>query len=85
MSASLVIVAVYDRQSAAYMTPMFFATTGQAIRSFADEVNRKDESLITRHPEDFSMHELGSFDPSDGRFVLLDQAKLLSNAFNLKI
>lgn len=48
---------------------MFLITEGQALRSFTDEVNRKDENnSLNKHPEDFELYALGIFDTQTGLF-----------------
>lgn len=60
-----IIVAVKDRQLSAYMRPFVAQSRGQAIRSFRDEVNRK-ESELNMHPEDYELYELGMFEEGNG-------------------
>lgn len=72
----LVIVAIRDRAVNAYGRPNFVAALGQALRSFGDEVNRKDaENQLHAHPEDFDLYELGTYDDADGKFELLDRPR----------
>lgn len=61
------VFAVRDRQAQAYGNPFFMHTKGLAIRSFTQEVTRKDASnMLNLHPEDFDLYCLGSYDDSDG-------------------
>jgi hypothetical protein len=63
------IVAVRDRAADTFGTPFYVVAVGQAIRSFADEVNREAaDSSLYMHPEDFDLYELGTFDDDDGSF-----------------
>lgn len=63
------ICSVYDAKLQAYARPMFVPSKGVAIRSFQDEVQREDrENIMYQHPEDFSLHFLGTFDDSNGVF-----------------
>lgn len=69
----LYIYAVRDRATDQYGTPMFLIAPGQAIRSFADEVNRADkENQIYQHPDDFDLYELGSYETNTGKFETKD-------------
>lgn len=61
--------AVFDVKSATYGQPMFFISEGAAIRAFAD-VADESSSLICKHPEDFSLYEVGSFDDQTGLFTV---------------
>lgn len=65
-----VIVAVSDRAVGAFMNPFFAPSTGAAVRSFRDEVNRK-ESPMHGHPEDYELHHLGEWDEETGSFEVM--------------
>ena len=63
------IYAIRDRATDQFGNPMFMVANGQAIRSFADEVNREDATnQLYQHPEDFDLYELGSYDTDTGAF-----------------
>lgn len=82
----LVLCTVKDRAADAYGRPMFVPSVGVAIRSFSDEVNRKDpDNQLFNHPDDFDLYELGEFDDNTGLFDLHDQPKLLSLGKQVKI
>lgn len=68
--AILFICAVRDAKLDAFSRPMFVPTLGVALRSFTDEVNRK-ESELHKHPEDYAMYHLGTFDEDWGKFESL--------------
>lgn len=64
------IMAVRDRAADVFGVPHFQVSLGAAIRSFGDEINREAENnAFYRHPEDFDLYELGTFDDQDGSFV----------------
>ena len=66
----LKIYAVRDRQTDQYGNPMFLIQDGQAIRSFIDEVNRKEDTNgLYRHPEDFDLYALGEYNTDSGLFT----------------
>lgn len=68
--AKLTVFAVRDRALDAFMRPFFMPTEGMAIRSFQDEVNRKDENNpLAQHPEDYDLYTLGTFDEDRGHFT----------------
>ena len=65
----LKIFAIRDNATDMYGTPMFPVTTGQAIRSFSDEVNRQaDDNMIYKHPNDYDLYELGTYNGNTGTF-----------------
>lgn len=73
------VFSVYDTSSATYSPPFFQPTIGSAIRSFGDAVSGP-ESNLTRHPSDFILFELASYDDNTGKFISLDQPNKLAVA-----
>lgn len=67
VAMQLIVVAVRDSAVDAFMRPFFVPSTGMAIRSFRDEVNRAD-SEMAKHPQDYELFQLGMFDEDTGRF-----------------
>lgn len=64
------VLSVYDRAAASYGRPLFAAAVGAAMRSFQDEVNRPSEdNPMYKHPEDFDLVEIGTFDDQTGKLV----------------
>lgn len=67
--AKLIIVAIRDRAVDAFFRPVFAPTIGVAVRSFQDEINRQDpNNELAKHPEDYDLYQLGTFDEETGRF-----------------
>lgn len=80
-----VIVSVKDTAAQAFGRPVFVPSVGVAIRSFSDEVNRKDSTEdVAKHPDDFELYELGSFDDGEGVITVLPQPRLIARAKDLK-
>jgi hypothetical protein len=80
-----VIVAVKDTAAQAFGRPIFVPAIPVALRSFRDEVNRKDSTEdLARHPEDFELYELGSFDDSTGVIELTNPPRLVARAKDLQ-
>lgn len=79
----LKVFAVFDSKAQAWNTPMFLRSTGEALRSWEDECNRV-ESMISKHAEDYSLHELGEYDDSTGRFQELPSALNLGLAASFR-
>lgn len=70
------ILCVRDRVSNVYGMPMFVVSIGSGIRSFSDEVNRVDaNNVMNKHPGDFDLYFLGTYDDSNGEFVCDDQPR----------
>jgi hypothetical protein len=82
----LILCSVKDRAADAYGRPMFVPSSGVAIRSFSDEINRNaDDNQLFNHPDDFDLYEFGVFDDNSGQFDIYDQPKLLSLGKQVKI
>lgn len=61
----LKICAVKDRAVDAFGVPFFVKSAGEAMRSFEDEVNRK-ESPFYAHPDDYDLYRIGEYDDASG-------------------
>ncbi len=57
---------IFDIASGVYNRPIFAQRDAQAIRMFGDETIRA-ESEINNHPEDYSLHKIGSYDDNKGK------------------
>lgn len=80
------IISVWDRVAAVYGAPQCVASTGSAIRSFGDEVNRAaQDNQFYMHPDDFDLFHLGSFDDQDADWELFDKPKQLALGRDLKV
>lgn len=80
-----VIVSVKDTAAQAFGRPIFVPTAAVAIRSFRDEVNRKDSTEdMARHPDDFELYQVGTFDDSIGLVEVEAQPRLIARAKDLK-
>lgn len=73
------IYAIRDAQAAAFMTPFFLTTQGQALRAFSDLANNQNH-LVSKHPDDFKLYHLADWDDSTGIFELLDDQAYLATA-----
>lgn len=59
-----------DRAADVFGSPFQHASRGGAIRAFADSVNAVgDTGLIAKHPDDFDLYYLGTFDDSNGMYA----------------
>ena len=59
---------VFDSKAEAFLPPMFFPTRGVAIRAFS-QAAADGEHDFCKYPDDYSLFELGSFDPSTAVFA----------------
>ena len=80
-----VIVSVKDTAAQAFGRPVFVPSIGVAMRSFRDEVNRKDSTEdLARHPDDFELYELATLDDATGIIVMLPEPRMVARAKDLK-
>ena len=79
-----VIISVKDTAAQAFTRPVFVPAIAVALRSFRDEVNRSDSTDdLARHPEDFELYEIGSFDDANGVIEVIEP-RLVARAKDLK-
>lgn len=77
------VYAVYDSAIKSFMAPFFMQTDGQAIRAFSDTVNAVPPTLVSKHPEQFTLYNLGTFDDESGELTPGKQTAL-AKAIELK-
>ena len=76
-----VIGAVRDSKADCFNRPIFMQSVGVMIRSFQDEVNRAaEDNQMYKHPGDFAIYELGSYDDATAVMDMHEQPKLLVQA-----
>lgn len=59
------IFTVFDQKASAFLQPFFSPTVGTAIRAFSDTINDPN-SMLSKHPADFTLFEIGGFDDQSG-------------------
>ena len=80
------LITLYDIKSQTYTTPRAEASTGVAIRNFADAVNDSGEkTMLNQHPEDFTLFHIADFDIQTGNILLLDQKSAIANGVDVKV
>jgi len=67
---NLQMFSIKDQAIDEFDRPFFSPSTGLAIRMFGDEINN-DQSPMHRHPTDYTLHHLGTFDTTSGEFVTI--------------
>lgn len=61
------VYAVQDAKSGMFNQPIFLLSDGEAVRSFADAcAPGNEQSMLSRHPEDFNLFYIGEYDESEG-------------------
>lgn len=75
------IFSVYDRAANAYLQPFFMPARGLAIRAFTDLVN-DEKNQFSKHPADYQLFELGSYDDNLGKLDCKDAPELIGSALD---
>lgn len=75
----LFLCAVRDSAVSAFQRPFVVPALGMAIRAFGDEVVRP-ESELAKHPSDYELFHLGSFDEESGKVVCLPNPRSMARA-----
>ena len=76
------VYSIFDSCACVYGTPFVMDNDNTAIRSFTDYCHIPDTSLF-KHPEDYSLVRLGSFNKKTGALETLFQPDILLRASNI--
>ena len=68
---------VYDKKALYFGTPFPAQTSAEATRMVSDAIQFED-TLLAKHPHDYDLYHLGSYDNSKGTFNLDTPAKLIT-------
>lgn len=64
-----IVMVVRDRAADTFGQPFFVVSVGVGVRSFSDAINNPSEdSDLRKHPEDFDLFKLGTFDDDTAVF-----------------
>ena len=75
------VVSVKDRAADVFNRPFFVPHRNVAVRDFTDEVNRfAADNQLNKHPDDFDLYLLGTFDDNAGTFDMEEQPVVLVRA-----
>lgn len=64
------VFSIYDSAVQSWLPPIFARNKGEMLRNFADAVG-DSKSQLAKHPSDYALFELGTFDDSKCEFSLL--------------
>ena len=68
---------VFDSAAGAYFPPFFVHSEQMAIRSFTD-VATDPSHQFAKHPEDYILHRIGTFDDNTAEFTPCTPVKVIS-------
>lgn len=72
------VISVKDRAADVFNRPFFVPHTNVAVRDFTDEINRvSQDNPLSKHPDDYDLYCLGSFDDNSGAFAAGDAPTLI--------
>lgn len=69
------VFSVYDSKAEFFAQPMFFRTTGEALRSWSQACNDEQQDL-SKHPGDFSLFHIATYDTDTGVLTMLENGKV---------
>jgi len=69
------VFAIFDSKVQVFSPPQFARTTGEMVRTVCDTL-ASGESMLSRHPEDFALYDLGQYDDATAAFELKPPASL---------
>lgn len=64
----LFALSVRDRVADSFDQPFFMPHLNVGIRAFSDAINNP-ESHLSKHPDDYDLYRIGTFDPLTGLLV----------------
>ena len=70
------VFSIHDVKASTFGQPFFAVNRGIAVRMFSDLVSDKN-SMVSKHPDDFKLYELGAFDDNSGGLSPLAQPDFL--------
>lgn len=77
------VFSLYDGKAKAFGPPFHMLQRGQALRALQDLVN-DDRSMVSRHPQDFVLYQIGDFDDSSGEYLNKVPHELVGMALDFK-
>lgn len=77
------IFTIRDQKADAFLPPFFLPRTAMAERVFSDCINDASHQFY-KHPEDFTLFTLGTFDDDDASMVLIEGPRSLGNGLTFK-
>lgn len=80
---ALKMFTVYDSKAESYLRPFTMQSTGEAIRGFITTLN-DPQTEFCKYPADFTLFELGTFDPQTCKIEILQTMQNLGNGIHLK-
>lgn len=77
------LYAIHDAKIEAFNSPFTMHTVGEALRGFVEVVN-DPSTQFCKHPEDFTLFELGEYEESSGTISPYATPKPIGKAIEYK-
>lgn len=61
---------IYDSKGETFSPPFFMQAKGEAIRAFTETASDR-QTTIGKYPADFTLFQIGTFNPDDGKLEAL--------------
>lgn len=74
---------IFDNKAKIFAAPFMLQSTGAAVRAFEDLVS-DERTIINRHPADFQLFDMGTFEDSTGIIVAISPYVLVATASEFK-
>lgn len=71
----LKVFVVYDSKTNLFLNPVFLPTKGHILRALTDLVAKEDHDFC-KYSEDFTLYEIGSWDPESGEMSLMSRVSI---------
>lgn len=62
------VFCVFDSKAVSYGMPFFTQNRGSAMRGIKAQIKQDTQSMLSQYPEDFSLHDMGTYDDETGQF-----------------
>jgi hypothetical protein len=72
---------IRDHKAEFFHNPQAFRTVSEALRQFESEA-KNENSMINKHPEDYTLYEIGEFNQDTGHLITLEVIKPLAPAMD---
>lgn len=79
------VYSIRDNKMGSFNVPVLIENDAVAVRQFGDLISRGGDSVMSIHPEDFTLYKLGEFDSSTGKFTNLDCPSALATGSDFAI
>jgi len=78
------IFTIHDKAAGAYLPPFILHAEGIAIRTFTDCINDTNHAF-SKHPADYTLLMIGTFDDMNGDITKLQTHKPLGNGLSFVV